>query len=116
MGDSSVNIVTDATTAEDPGTGTDLIEVEVSRTAYLTKVVFTSDNEGQVDVRVRDQDGGNPDAKRLYDLTGSEDLQEEGSRENPVVKIPAGKEVALRTVDSFTGSISANLTLQELNQ
>jgi hypothetical protein len=108
------NITTTADTVAGPGTNTDILEEEVEKTAYLTSTSLGTENQVQLALRVRDQDGSNPEDARIYEVPGGDTINDSGDVTNPLVKVPAGSEIAVVVVDSVTGDVSASVTVQEL--
>jgi|APHM01.1.fsa_nt_gi hypothetical protein len=108
-------IITDAARITGPSAGADIIVVNTTKTAYITSTVLSADNATGVQVVVRDQDGSNEDAKRIYTVPSNDSILESGSVTEPIVKVPADKQVAIQAVDSVAGDVNASLTLQELS-
>jgi len=107
-------ITTTGTTVTGPGSDVDVVVLEVEKTAYLTKLEVASENAAQVNVEVRDQDGTGSDTKLAVEGGGNDTTDLSGDVTNPLVKVPAGQELAVVTDSSTTGRLGASVTLQEL--
>jgi hypothetical protein len=107
-------ITTTADVVNGPGTDALILDVEVDKTAYLTSLTVAADNPAQVRLVVRDQDGSNQEDARIYEVPGADSINDSGDVTNPLVKVPAGREIAAIVSDSVSGDVSTSLTLQEL--
>lgn len=110
----TTEVLTTSAKTTDPSEGNDILVVNVDRTAYLTSVVLANDGQGRQEIVIRNEDGSNPTTVRNYAVPANDTIIDDGEVTNPLVKVPAGKEMAIVSGDAPTGEVSASITLQEL--
>lgn len=108
--------VTASNKVTNPSAGDDIVVQEVERTAMLTSLTYSADNPATGVVELRLQDGtGATEAYRVGVDTAKASETVTGTKDDPVVEVPAGTEVAVTSDDGTAGDESASIVLQERN-
>lgn len=83
----------------------DLLVVDYDTEFQLTELIVDLENEGTIQVEVRDDDGSN--ASTVINI--SETFYQDGDFEDPVAEAGAGKEIAIVAGESLTGEVNINI-------
>jgi len=93
----------DSVTASGPGAD-DLLVLNYDGEFQLTELVVDLENDGSVQVEVRDDGGGN--ASTILNI--SETFYQDGDFEDPVAEAGTGQEIAIVAAESLTGEVNIN--------
>jgi hypothetical protein len=94
----------DSATASGPGTG-DLLVLDYDGEFQLTELTIDLENDGSVQVEIRDDDGSNASTV----LNVSETFYQDGDFEDPVAEAGTGQEIAIVAAESLTGEVNVNV-------
>jgi len=111
------NSVQGSSKVNSPGQDTELFAVSVDRTAFLTRLSASSEaNPAEIEVIVRESDGSNPTTDDRFIVPAADSLTKAGDVDEPILKIPAGDEIAVNVPESVSGDVMASVLVQEYNQ